>query len=1033
MKNIIDFALKKTKTTLLFAVLIIIVGSYSRVNIPIAASPNVTLPFVTVAVFLEGASPDDTSRLIARPLENRLNSVPGLKSIRSDSTLSFSRVFLEFEVGYDIDKALVDIKQGVEEIKNELPPSAEDPIIEEYNESNFPVMNLSIVGNGSLRQKVFHARELKEHIESLEEILAANLSGAPDEVLEGVIDKSKMESLGVTLSDIYYSVSNNNLIIPGGKQDAEKGSFNIEVPSVIETAQDVYSIPIKVTPNAVVTLQDIAEIRRTFKDYDSYVRVNGQDAVSLEITLRTSANAIDASRGIRDIVNEYKNKLPPNLELVITDDDSIYAVQMVKELNGNIIAAVILIMILVIATMGIRVSMLVGLSIPFCFLMTYLVLHAFGMEANFLVMMGLLLGMGMLIDGSIVVTEYADKKISEGLTRKEAYRGASKRMFYPILSSTATTIAAFTPLLVWPGFTGQFMKYLPITVIIVLCSSLFYSLILTPVMGANFGQRKGGLGKDNKTFTKIIDWYGNKIEKFVKNPIETIICIGAILSFILVSYSYYSKGTVYFAIVDPVKAEISIRGRGNLSSTEKKEIIQDVEAELIKIEELQSVYLRAGTEWWRSGSDKVGSGFVEIVPAAQRDISGLEVMQMVTEKTGDIPGIIVEAQPDLGGPSFSSPIQISIYGLTEESAKNAAIEIENKIRSKVSGLTNIFSSNAYSAVEWSVEVDKQKAAQLGVSIGDVGALVQMLTSGFKAGEFRPDDAKEEVEIRVRFPKSDRTLTGISDLNVTTRNGSVPVSSFINVIPKENREKVSRQNGKYYFRINAATVDESAVDSKVAEIKELLKEVDLENGVSYAFEGMQEETDEVNAFLQNAGIAAVFIMLILLVTQFNSFYQAIIILLSVVISFIGVLLGLLITGKAFSSTMTGISIVTLAGIVVNNNIVLIDTFNALKNESPHIEKSIHIINACKQRLRPIVLTSSTTIYGLLPLALGMSIDILNRDIFFGSPIVDWWSNLAVSIVFGLGFSTFITLILTPAVLALPYALRNDFKKLIKSYN
>ena len=511
------------------------------------------------------------------------------------------------------------------------------------------------------------------------------------------------------------------------------------------------------------------------------------------------------------------------------------------------------------------------------------------------------------------------------------------------------------------------------------------------------------------------------------------ICIGAILSFILVSYSYYSKGTVYFAIVDPVKAEISIRGRGNLSSTEKKEIIQDVEAELIKIEELQSVYLRAGTEWWRSGSDKVGSGFVEIVPTAQRDISGLEVMQMVTERTSDIPGIIVEAQPDLGGPSFSSPIQISIYGSTEESAKNAAIEIENKIRSKVSGLTNIFSSNAYSAVEWSVEVDKQKAAQLGVSIGDVGALVQMLTSGFKAGEFRPDDAKEEVEIRVRFPKSDRTLTGISDLNVTTRNGSVPVSSFINVIPKENREKVSRQNGKYYFRINAATVDESAVDSKVTEIKELLKEVNLENGVSYAFEGMQEETDEVNAFLQNAGIAAVFIMLILLVTQFNSFYQAIIILLSVVISFIGVLLGLLITGKAFSSTMTGISIVTLAGIVVNNNIVLIDTFNALKNESPHIEKSIHIINACKQRLRPILLTSSTTIYGLLPLALGMSIDILNRDIFFGSPIVDWWSNLAVSIVFGLGFSTFITLILTPAVLALPYALRNDFKKLIKSYN
>ena len=352
------------------------------------------------------------------------------------------------------------------------------------------------------------------------------------------------------------------------------------------------------------------------------------------------------------------------------------------------------------------------------------------------------------------------------------------------------------------------------------------------------------------------------------------------------------------------------------------------------------------------------------------------------------------------------------------------------MRKDMEGLINIFSSKSYPSVEWSVEVDKQKAAQLGVNVGDVGALVQMLTNGFKVGQYRPDDAKDEVEIRARFPEADRTITGIRNLNVTTSKGLVPVSSFIEVVPKENRQTVNRKNGKFFQEVGAGTLDESQVSNKVSELNSWLKNADLGRNISYEFGGMAEETEEVNKFMIGAGLTAVFIMLLMLLTQFNSFYQSFIILSSVTISFVGVLLGLLITGMPFSTTMTGLSIVTLAGIVVNNNIVLIDTFNKLTQESPHLEKSIHIINACKQRLRPILLTSLTTIFGLMPLAMGISLDIISRDILFGSRIVDWWSNLAVSIVFGLGFSTFITLILTPAVLALPYALRNDFKKFFK---
>ena len=1030
MIQIIDFAIKKAKTTLLIAFMVIIAGSYARQEIPIAASPNVQLPFISVSVFLDGASPGDTSRLIARPLENRLKTVTGVKSIRSTSYLSYARIFLEFEVGFDIDKALVDIKQGVEEIKYQLPQEAEDPQIQEYSEASFPVMNISIVGGTSVRQKVFYARELKDKIEPIEQILEVRLTGAPEEVLEGIIDKSKMESYGVTLSDIYYSVSNNNLIIPGGNQDTGRGSFNIEVPSIIESAKDVYAIPVKVTKDAIVTLGDIASIKRTFKDFTSYARVNGEDAVTLEISLRESANAIDASNAIRDILKNFESTLPKNLKIAISNDDTVYASLMVKELNGNIIAAVILIMVLVIASMGTRVSMLVGLSIPFCFLMTYLILYSLGMEVNFLVMMGLLLGMGMLIDGSIVITEYADKKIAEGLSRAEGYTLASKRMFYPIIASTGTTLAAFIPIMFWPGFTGQFMRYLPITIFFVLSASLFYSLIVIPVLGTYFGQKESALNNNEEhisIFVRLTDWYGKYIKKFVENPVETVLAVIAVLMLIIMSYSFSGKGTIYFAIVDPVQANITIKARGNFSALEAKEIVEQVEERFLKIEGIKNVYLRSGSDWWESGADRIGGGFIETLEPSQRDISGFEIMDQLKTSTQDLPGIAVEIEADLGGPSFNSPIELDIYGDTEEDVNIAVNRIENFMRNEMNGLNNIFSSKAYPSVEWSVEVDKQKAAQLGVSVSDVGALVQMLTNGFKVGEYRPDDAKDEVEIRAKFPDSDRTITGIRDLNVVTKLGTVPVSSFVKVIPKENRQTVNRKNGKYFQEVGAGTEDESKVSQKISELENWLKSENLGKNISYQFSGMAAETEDVNNFMIVAGLTAVFMMLLMLITQFNSFYQSFIILSSVTISFVGVLLGLLITGKSFSTTMTGISIVTLAGIVVNNNIVLIDTFNKLKEESPQYKKSIHIVNACKQRLRPIILTSLTTIFGLMPLAMGISIDIISRDIIVGSRIVDWWSNLAVSIVFGLGFSTFITLILTPAILALPYALRNEYKK------
>ena len=1029
MTKIVDFALSKAKTTLALALVIIIAGSYARSSLGVAAEPNIQLPLVSVSVFLDGASPSDASRLIARPLETRLRSVPGIKELSSTARLSYARIVAEFEVGYDIDTALNDIKQAVEEVKFKLPREAEDPQIREYSFAMFPVMNLSLVGSASLRQKVFIARELQDRLEAISEVLGADLEGAPEEVLEGVIDKSKMETYGITLRQLYTAISNNNVIIPGGSQDTGSGRFNIEVPSIFETAEDVYNIPIKVTQDAVVTLSDIGEIRRTFKDYSSFAKVNGEDAVTLEIRLRVGANALDAKAEIMKVKEEFEATLPPNLSIVRTNDETVWAEVMISELEGNIITAIFLVMVLVIASMGLRVGLLVGLSIPFCFLLTFVILKMVGMEFNFLVMMGLLLGLGMLIDGAIVVTEYADRKISEGLDRKEAYRLASKRMFYPILSSTATTIAAFTPLIFWPGFTGQFMSYLPRTVFIVLSASLVYAMIVTPVVGSIFGQRKSTLvsGESEQTgeviFDKISSVYGKALKKFVKNPGETLIAVVMLLWFFgFAMYGNFNKGTLYFAEVEPVVAEISIRARGNFSANESKEIMEVVEAKILEVPDIENLYLTTGSQWFNSGGDTMARGFMEVVDSKYRDRTGYDVIDQVKEVTSNIPGIIVEVTPQEGGPSFGSPIELGIFGDNEAAVARTTEMIEQYMKNDVIGLANIGSTLPYSLIEWRVDVDKQKAAQLGVSISDIGALVQMLTNGFKVGEYRPDDSKDEIEIRARFSSQMRSLSGVEDLKVNSINGLIPISTFIKLVPTENRQSVVRRNGKFFHEIGLATASEFLVSEKVQEMREWISKQEFEKGITTKFRGMQEETEEVTEFLGVAAITALALMLILLVTQFNSFYQSALVLSAVFMSIVGVLIGLLITGKPFSTTMTGIAIVALSGIVVNNNIVLIDTFNRLKEEFPSLSREDVVIKTCRQRLRPILLTTATTIFGLMPLAMGLSIDVIGREIIVGSRVVGWWGALASSIVFGLAFSTVLTLIFTPAALVIPSRIR-----------
>ena len=1045
MKNFITGAIKKSRTSLSILVLLALAGIFSLNALPKATEPQVSFPGAYIGVGFEGVSPEDSERLLAKPLEDALRTISGVIDIRSTAATGYAAVVVEFDQDVDIDEALYDVRVKVDEARAELPLDAREPTIREFTSTDDPVLTVS-VASSVLPQRVLVnlTQELQDLIETHPNVLEAELNGVPEDLIEAIVDKSKLESYGISMNQLYQAVSNNNRVIPAGFQDTGTGRFAVNVPSVFSSLEDIETLPIKVSGNSVVTLKDVADVSLTFKDRGGYSRINGQQSLSIDVKKRIGTNIIDTVTDIREMVEEEIKGFPVGVDVNFVRDDSEFALQMISELQGNVLTSIALVMIVVLAALGFRTSMLVGMAIPFSYLFALLVLLVLGKEFNFMVMFGMLISMGMTIDGSIVVTEYADRKLAEGMNRVEAYTAAATRMFWPVLSSTTTTLIAFTPLMFMPGF-GAFIRDMPITVFCVLVGSLLYSLVFAPILGAMFG----GLAKQSEeevnntrllessdplSLTGASGAYARKISHYLDTPGQTIsIILGAIILCIGL-WTQHGKGIVYFPQVAPQFADVDILARGNLAVDEIRDIAVEAEQKIIDVKEIENLSVWSNSGGSRglgrgsSSPDRVGGMFIDFYGEDQAvsDLNGFEIMDVLRERLNDTSGYIVQVEAEQGGPPIGKPLQLNVSGDNEQ----ALVAAIRKIRAYVESLgsfIDIEDTTVTRGIEWELEINRTKAAQYGAGLSDVGASVQMVTNGIKVGEYRPLNLDREVDIRVRFPKSERNIDQLESLNVQTLKGLVPVSSFVETNIQPATKSISRKGGKRVHSISARTVEGAIPSVQIQKVKNWLNTADLGKGVTIGYDGFDKYNQEAANYLVLGFIAMLFVMLIVLVAQFNSFYQANIVLSAILLSFGGVFVSLLILDRSFSTLQTGISCVALAGIVVNNNIVLIDTFNKLKEESPQYKKSIHIVNACKQRLRPIILTSLTTIFGLMPLAMGISIDIISRDIIVGSRIVDWWSNLAVSIVFGLGFSTFITLILTPAILALPYALRNEYKK------
>ena len=1037
----LGFVVDHSRATLSIMLLILFAGAGSRLSMPVEMNPNVTLPVVMIMVRHDGISPEDGARLLIRPIEKELKTLDGLEEVQATAQESVVVVTAEFEVADNIKEIVAEVREAVDRAKAEFPQDTKEPIVNELSPSPEPTIVITFSGDNVAERELYAAAKYyQRELEMLPDVLEADVSGHRDEVVDVVVDPARLEQYGLRVDELIRAVTVNNLLIPAGEMDAAQGRFGIKVPALIETAEDIRALPVRHSAEGSITLGDVASIKRTFKDATGYSFINGKKAIAIEVRKRLNANLIKTVEASRAVIGESRDKFSADMDIGYVFDSSVFTNQMVEELQGNIITAMCLVLMLVVATLGVKSGLLVGFGIPFCLLGSLIFINMLGYSFNFMVMFGLLLSLGMLIDGAIVVVEFANTQAAAGLPTREAYIAAVRRMAIPVIASTGTTLAAFLPLLFWPGVSGDFMSYLPITVFAVLAWSLTYALIFAPTLGIVLARRRGQrkqLPEDHRSeesattfFQPLENAYLSILRPVIRAPAISAIIALMLLVGIFNLYGKFNAGQEFFAAVESQYGMASVRAQGNLSIEEQRKItfqVQDIVADVDGVDQLYG-YAKGGSMVLFGSDvsrDEISSFLVELYPREERTRGSAEIFEEIRQRTKSLPGVYVSAMEMETGPPVGKDIQIQLSSSDRQAMYRVAGQIRQWIADNVEGVRDLQDTLPLAGIQWEIDVDRSRAAMLGVNVADVGNMVQMITGGVMIGEFRPDDADDEIEIRLRYPEQDRQLASIDSLRVNTPSGAVPIGSFSQRVAKPRVDAIQRIDMAETVFVLANSEAGYLPDDQTRQIAEWLATQKFDSSVNIAFRGANEEQAKAAEFLSTAFTLAMSAMLIMLVMQFNSFYQAALILFSVVMSTAGVLLGLLIAQATFSTILTGVGIVALAGIVVNNNIVLIDTYNYLRRSNSQLSAAEAVYNAARSRFRPVMLTSVTTIVGLLPLANGLSIDLVNRSYTLGGMVASWWQPLASAIVNGLVVSTVLTLLLTPAMLLLPGIISKRF--------
>lgn len=1124
MTGIIDWASQRARMILALIIASLAAGVFSYTGLPKEGEPDIEIPALFISVVFPGISAADSETLLIRPIETELADIDGLKKMTATAAENYAGVAIEFEFGWDKAKTMADVRDAMNSAEAFFPEGAEKYSINELNFSEFPIIIVNLTGDVPERTMTRVAKKLQEEIEAMDAVLEAVVSGDREEMVEVTIDPLRLESYNVTAGELINVVQNNNQLIAAGEVDSKQGTFSVKIPSSFNEVQDIYNLPVKTNGDRIVTLGDLAQIKLTFVDRSGTARFNGQNTVALQVVKRKGFNLIGTAREVRLLVEKESQGWPANLKAAVdvgtSNDQSRVVDSMVRQLEGSVLTAIALVMIVVLTSLGTRAALLVGFSIPTSFLLCFVLLGLMGITISNIVMFGLILAVGMLVDGAIVVVEYADKRISQGTGPMKAYVEAAKRMFWPVVSSTATTLCAFLPMLFWPGVPGQFMGMLPVTLIFVLSASLIVALIYLPILGGVSGRLSRFFENSSNLLRDIVPWFirlplvplvtfflclsilqvvnpsllldidleeagpmanlpgvvmfilsafmasivlgsveirkrqknvkagyrrtpfGYFIKFIAGNPIMPLIAIGGVIgftSFIFTTFGKNNYGVEFFVEGEPEQAIVYVKARGNLSLTEKDILVRQAELIVNAHPGVESVFSFAGTGGLNQNTagatapkDTIGQIQLETIPWENRrgnpDLDGNKIIAELSNALSVLPGIEIEILELERGPASPKPVHLRLKGenwsdLLSTTAKMRAIFNQTE------GLIQVEDTRPLPGIDWQIDVDVEKAGRYGADVATVGAMVQLVTRGILLDTMRVDSSDEEIEIRVRLPEEDRFLSTLDNLKVRTADGLVPLSNFISRKPVTKLAEINRIDQKRYFDIKAGVqanlkrtiLSDEGVENeifinaneRITYLTGYLEENPLPPGISWEWTGDQADQAESQAFLSSAFAAALVLMFIILLAQFNSFYNSFVVLIAVVLSTVGVLIGMLVMQQPFSIIMTGTGIVALAGIVVNNNIVLIDTYQELSRYLPKVEA---IIRTAEQRIRPVLLTTITTMAGLAPMMFGLSLDFVNGGYSVDSPTALWWKQLATAVVFGLGTATMLTLVFTPALLS-----------------
>ena len=1127
MTGLVDWAAERARMILAMIALSLTAGIFAYTTLPKEGEPDIEIPVLFVSVVFPGISAADSEALLVRPIETELADLDGLKRMTATAAENYAGVAIEFEFGWDKAKTMADARDAMNAAEALFPEGAEKYSINEINFSEFPIIIVNLTGNVPERTMTRIAEDLQEEIEGMDAVLEAVIAGNRKEMMEVVIDPLRLEAYNVTAGELISVVRNNNQLIAAGEVDTAQGSFSVKIPSSFDEPRDIYNLPVKTNGDRVITLGDLADIRLTFEDRVGTARYNGETTVALQVVKRKGFNLIKTAAAIRALIEEAETTWPPELRAAVdigsSNDQSRVVASMVSQLEGSVLTAIALVMIVVLASLGTRAALLVGFAIPTSFLLCFVLLAVMGITISNIVMFGLILAVGMLVDGAIVVVEYADKRITEGEGPMRAYVEAAKRMFWPVVSSTATTLCAFLPMLFWPGVPGQFMGMLPVTLIFVLSASLIVALVYLPVVGGVSGRMGRGFDGAAAVLRARLPWilraalvpvciyamflgamqtvnpdylfgldaasmgamaalpgalmfllaafaasvtmgaarihraakkvrsgyrrtnFGFLVKLMVANPIMPLVMIFGVFFFAFSVFEYFgenNRGVEFFVESEPEQAIVYVKARGNLSLPEKDRILKEAEAIVLAHPGVESVFAFAGagglnqnTSGAEKPKDTIAQIQLETIPWENRrdrpELDGNLIMKELIEALEQLPGIQIEVLGIERGPASNKPVHLRLTGDNWPELLSVTQEMRS-VFDQTEGLTLVEDTRPLPGIDWQIDVDVEKAGRYGADVATVGAMVQLVTRGILLDTMRVETSDEEIEIRVRLPEKDRVLSTLDGLKLRTREGLVPLSNFITRQPVKKLAEINRIDQKRYFDIKAGVLpglsrsetDAAGVEKdilinaneRIAFLTRYLEANPLPPGVSWEWTGDQEDEAESQAFLSKAFIAALALMFIILLAQFNSFFNSFIVLLAVVLSTVGVLIGMLVMQQAFSIIMTGTGIVALAGIVVNNNIVLIDTYQELSRYMPRIEA---IIRTAEQRIRPVLLTTITTMAGLAPMMFGLSLDFINGGYSIDSPTALWWKQLATAVVFGLGIATVLTLLLTPSLLAARY--------------